>query len=665
VSELVLTRNQLLELSRRQEDETTKAPLQRLSALTTDLQDTVVRARMQPMGRLFSSLPRLIRDLSQELGKKLNLVTEGGETELDRQLIELIRDPLTHLLRNCADHGIEPAAERIAAGKPEAGTIQVTASHEAGYITIEVSDDGHGLDLARIRTKALMQGLVTPAELTTMSDDQLCRFIFVPSFSTAETVTSISGRGIGMDVVRDNIEEIGGSIFLTTTAGKGTRFSMKIPLTLAIAPALIVQAGSHRFALPQHSVVEVVGIGDDSLHEVETIRGSLVLRLREEVLPLMDLETMLGLAPDGAAPREERRAVVMRVGTHSFGVMVDAVADVQEVVVKPLGASLAHLDAFSGHTILGDGSVVLILDPSGIAAGLGLVQSNEYTVVPATETQLAPKGTRLILFRAGFGTIKAIPLSLIARIEVVTAASLERSDGMFVMQHRGQLMLLLPVGDVEFANEHPVLVLGIGSESMGLIVEEILDIVEEPLDLEIASSTPGVIGSARVRDTIVEILDVTHYMRIAMPNTFARSFAKRFHILLVDDKLFFRDMLSPVLGAAGYEVTAVESGQEALHQFAKGGSFDAVITDIEMPDMSGYALADALTSDPRFAQLPILALAAHATPLVEQAATASGMRGVVGKFDRAALLEALEKILQKNDLNGHDLKSRILGGLAA
>lgn len=665
VSELVLTRNQLLDLSRRQEDETTKAPLQRLSTLTTDLQDTVMRARMQPMGRLFASLPRLVRDLSLELGKKLNLVTDGGDTELDRQLIEFIRDPLTHLLRNCADHGIEPAAERIAAGKPEAGTIQVMASHEAGYITIEVSDDGRGLDLARIRTKALMQGLATPAELAAMADDELCRFIFVPSFSTADTVTSISGRGIGMDVVRDNIEEIGGSISLTTTAGKGTRFSMKIPLTLAIAPALIVQVGSHRFALPQHSVVEVVGIGNDSQHQIESVRGCLVLRLREEVLPLLDLEVMLGIVDDEAEVVLERRVVVMRVGAHAFGVMVDSVADVQEVVVKPLGASLAHLAVFSGHTILGDGSVVLILDPAGLAAGLGLVHSNDYTVVPAVETPAAPKGIRLVLFKAGHGSVKAIPLSLIARIEVVTAASLERSDDMFIMQHRGQLMLLLPVGNVEFAAEHPVLVLGVGGENMGLIVEEILDIVEEPLDLEIASTTPGVIGSARIRDTIVEILDVAHFMRIARPNAFARAFTKRFQVLLVDDKPFFRDMLSPVLSAAGYQVTTAESGHEALNHLGKGRTFDAVITDLDMPDMSGYALASALAGDPRCAQIPVLALAAHASPAIEQAAAVSGMRGVVGKFDRAALLQALEKILDIRELGGHDLEARIMGGLAA
>jgi two-component system chemotaxis sensor kinase CheA len=666
VSELVLTRNQLLDLSRRHDDETTKAPLQRLSSLTTDLQDTVMRARMQPMGRLFASLPRLVRDLSQELGKKLNLVTEGGDTELDRQLIELIRAPLTHLLRNCADHGIESLEERIAAGKPVAGTIQVIASHEANYISIYVTDDGRGINLPRVRAKVLAKGLATPAEIAAMSDDELCRFIFLPAFSTAETVTNISGRGMGMDVVRSNIEEIGGSISLTTTAGKGTRFSMKIPLTLAIAPALIVQIGAHRFALPQHSVVEVVGLGEDSRHEIETVRGCLVLRLRDEVLPLTDLRVMLGLMDEvDSSEKLEFRAVVMRVGAHTFAIMVDAVADVQEVVVKPLGASLAHLKVFSGHTILGDGSVVLILDPTGIAMGLGLVQSEDYAVAVVPEATEAAKNIRLVLFRAGPGTVKAIPLSLIVRIETVASSALQRSDGMFIMQHRGQLMLILQVCEGELADEHPVLVLGVGGEAMGLLVDEILDIVEEPMEVEIASSTPGVVGTARIRDQIVEILDVTHFMRIARPDAFARAFSRRFQILLVDDKPFFRDMLSPVLAAGGYQVITAESGHDALSQLAKGRIIDAVITDIDMPDMDGYALARAISSDPRFTSLPILALAAHAAPAIEQAATASGMCGVVGKFDRAVLLQTLEKILDVRDLGGHDLEARIIKELAA
>src|SRR5947209_5297106 len=272
VSELVLTRNQLLELTRRQTDDAIKAPLQRLSGLTSDLQDSVMRARMQPVGRLFGSLPRLVRELAGEVGKKIHLVTEGAETELDRQLIELIRDPLTHMIRNCAAHGIETPAERLAAGKPEAGTIRISASHEAGQITINVVDDGRGLDVARIRQKAIAVGLAGEAEVGHMSNDDICRFIFAPGFSTAGAVTSLSGRGVGMDVVRENIEAIGGSIALSSTLGQGTCFSIKIPLTLAIAPALIVQAGDHRFALPQVSVLEAVGLGPGAAHTPERVQ---------------------------------------------------------------------------------------------------------------------------------------------------------------------------------------------------------------------------------------------------------------------------------------------------------------------------------------------------------------------------------------------------------
>jgi len=665
VSELVLTRNQLLDLSRISEDEATKAPLQRLSTLTTDLQDKVMRARMQPVERLFANLPRLVRDLSLELGKKLELITNGGDTELDRQLIELIRDPLTHLLRNCADHGIEQVQDRLAAGKPAAGTIRVVASHHAGFITIEVSDDGRGLDIERIKAKALAQGIATSTELASLSDEEISRFIFLPAFSTADAITSISGRGIGMDVVRENIEEIGGSISLTSVAGKGTKFSLKIPLTLAIMPALIVHAGVHRFALPQHSVVEVVGINEnDTRHEIDHVRGSLVLRLRDEILPLTDLRQVLAIESNRPSNQEDR-AVVMRIGMQSFAILVDAVADVKEVVVKPLGTSIAHLSAFSGQTILGDGSVVLILDPTGIASMLGLAQTSDYKLMPGTESSGFTASTRIVLFRAGTGAIKAIPLSLITRIEMVQKAMIEQSNDVYVMRHQNHLMLLLPVGTISDHPEHPVLVLSVGGESMGLLVDEIYDIVEETLDVEIASTTPGVIGSVRIRDMVVELIDVAHFMRIGRPDAFARQFTRRFRILLVDDKLFFRDMLSPVLKAAGYDVTCAESGEEALSFFTKGHCFDAVVTDIEMPNMNGYTLSHTLTTDDRYANMPIIALAAHASPTIEQAAAASGMCKVVGKFDRSALLQALEAHLKIETLGNYELEHGLIKGLAA
>ena len=669
VSELVLTRNQLLELTRKHEDEAVKAPMQRLSGLTSDLQDSVMRARMQPLSRLFARLPRLIRELAAETHKKLALVMEGGDTELDRQLIEVIRDPLTHILRNAADHGIEPPHERVARGKPETGCVRIAASHEAGYITVAVSDDGRGLDLERIKAKAVSRGLVTPADLEQMTPETIFRFIFVPQFSTATTVTSISGRGIGLDVVRENIETIGGSITVTSTFGKGTSINLKIPLTLAIAPALIVETGTDRFALPQQSVIEVISFGEGSTHGMERIEDRFVLRVRDQVVPLVDLRDIFDL--DGTAQPQDaaKLAVIMRFGSGTFGIIVDSVADVQEIVVKPLGASLSHLVVFSGHTILGDGSVVLILDAAGIAKTMGLTQALELGVEHIPELFIPPREkTRLILFRSGDGALKVVPLSLISRIESAASSAIAVSDGHLVMQHRGFLMPLLRVDGTladDDARDKPVLVLGIGGDSVGLIVDDIIDIVEDYLDIEIPSSTPGTIGSARIRELVVEIIDISHYVRIARPDALERGVTNRFSILLVDDRLFFRDMLAPLLTAAGYRVTTANSARDALFLMSKGATFHAVVTDTDMPEMDGYTMARAIRREPRNAGLPIIALAALKAPIIEEAAKACGMAGVVGKFDRAALISMLKANLDSHALGTHRLEERIIRENAA
>lgn len=668
VSELVLTRNQLLEINRKQEDEAVKAPMQRLSALTSDLQDSVMRARMQPLSRLFGRLPRLVRELSVETGKKLTLAVDGGDTELDRQLIEMIRDPLTHILRNAADHGIEPPQTRRALGKSEIGTIRISASHEAGYIGVCVADDGRGLDVERIKAKAQARGLASAADLETMPPEAVYRFIFLPQFTTATMVTSISGRGVGLDVVRENIEQIGGSITVTSTFGKGTSFNLKIPLTLAIAPALIIDVAGHRFALPQQSVIEAIGFADGTAHRVERLQDRLVLRLRDQVVPLVDLAAIFDLEAAPARIEDARLAVVIRFGAQSFGILVDGVADVQEIVVKPLGPSLSHLSAFSGHTILGDGSVVLILDPAGIARTLGLTQTLELGVQHIPERFVPPREkTRLILFKSGHGALKGVPLSLISRIESAASSAIEVSDGMRVMQHRGYLMPIMSIDgrNEEAIGDRPVLVLGIGGESVGLVVDEIIDIVEDFLDIEIASVTAGAIGSARVRETVVEIIDTSHFVKLARPDALARGVVNRFSVLLVDDRLFFRDMLAPILAAAGYRVTTANSGRDALFLMSQGAMFHAIVTDTDMPDMDGYTLAREIKRDARNAHLPIVALAAHAAPIVEEAAAASGMCGVVGKFDRAALLSMLRSKLDTHALGSHALEERIIREHAA
>jgi two-component system, chemotaxis family, sensor kinase CheA len=666
VSELVLTRNQLLEVARGREEEAIKAPLQRLSALTSDLQDGVMRARMQPIGRLFANLPRLVRDLSRDLGKKIDLATIGSDTELDRQLIELIRDPLTHMIRNAADHGLETPEERRAAGKPETGVISIAASHEAGHITIVISDDGRGIDVERIRRKAEALGLADASELAAMSGYEVCRFVFAPGFSTAEKVTNVSGRGVGMDVVRDNVESIGGTVSLSTVAGQGTVFTLKIPLTLAIAPALIVEVRGHRFALPQHAVVEAVSAGDDHENKLQTIQGALLLRLRDRVIPVADLgAALIGKRSDLDG---ERLVVVMRVGVLLFGVLVDQVSDVQEIVIKPLGRSLSHLPLFSGNTILGDGSVVLIFDPPALAQSVGFDVAHNYSIAALEESAIPPQETtRLILFRDGDGARKALPLSVIARIETVEPNQIAKTDGMTVMQYQGKLMpLISSSGSVmDFIGAKPVLVIGVGAEPMGLLVSEIVDVIEERLEIQIAGATTGVIGAANLRDEPTEILDIAHFMKIARPGAFSRGHAQRFRVLLVDDKQFFRDMLAPIVTAAGFEVCTAGSAREALALFAKGISFDAVLTDIDMPEMNGYKFARTLLEEGRHANLPILALDAHASQAVRAAARSAGMRGACGKFDRASLLAWLAEALDATAFNAKSLEAGVISEEAA
>jgi two-component system chemotaxis sensor kinase CheA len=650
VSELVLNRNQLLEITRNRENDAVKAPLQRLSGLTTDLQDAVMRARMQPVGRLFSSLPRLMRELSSDLHKKIDLITEGADTELDRQLIEVLRDPLTHLIRNCADHGVETPEERLAVGKPETGEIRVSASHEAGQINIDISDDGRGLNLEKIREKAISNRLATEEQVAQMSTEELCRFIFAPGFSTAAKVTSVSGRGVGMDVVRSNIESIGGSVSLFTAPGKGSRFSMKIPLTLAIAPALIVRVGDQRFALPQHAVVEAVGLGSDSRHVIDTVQGALVLKLRDEVIPVIDLSDILGLETPLDHNAEEQLVVIIRIGSESFGARVDAVLDVQEIVVKPLNASLAHLKIFSGQTILGDGSVVLILDPGGIGTQLGIEKSTEKKHDIGKDGSSANDRTRLVLFRAGDGLPKVLPLSLLARIEMVAPDRIQKSDGRFVMLHQGRLMPLLPTSPMQDVGSkpHPVLVITANNHTIGLLVDEIIDIVEDNLDVQLPSFTDDMVGSAEIKGKAVELIDVTYYLQAAYSSVFQQESK---NILLVDDDLFFRDTLKPMLASAGYVVITARSATEMQEILAYRKDLDAIMIDADMETASGKNLSQHLRETLVKADFPIFRLYEMPSHAVLGLPVEDRMTRNLSKLDRQSLLSTIASIMAAQDAN--------------
>jgi two-component system chemotaxis sensor kinase CheA len=680
VGELVLTRNQLLQLSRAQGTTAFSAPLQRLSHITSDLQEGVMKTRMQPIGNAWNKLPRLVRDLAQETSKKIALDMRGQDTELDRQVLELMRDPLTHMVRNSADHGLETPEERRAAGKPETGRIMLNAYHEGGHILIEVADDGRGLDVARIREKALSKGLATEAELASMTETQIRAFIFRAGFSTAAAITAISGRGVGMDVVRSNIERIGGTIELASTFGSGSCFTIKIPLTLAIVSALIVSASGERFAIPQISVMELVRVGKENSGAtgedgkdkaggmaIEHIGETPVLRLRDRLLPLISLGPLLQMERAGAMP-ETMTVVVTSVGSGLLGIVVDEVFDTEEIVVKPVAPILRHVTMFSGNTILGDGSVIMILDPNGVARSAGVASRSSSASGEAAKTGSgSDEQVALLLFRAGNDTTPlAVPLSLVARLEDIPVSKIESSASGYVTQYRGRLMPLIAMdeGGVQLGRRaeaadagappdaaeptQPVLVFADGDRSMGLMVDEIVDVVHDRLRIEIGGTRPGLLGTAVIAGQAADVLDTSHWLTLAWRDWFGGEQAKgaaRPRVLVVEDSDFFRHLLVPTLSAAGYDVTAAGSGAEALRLRDSGLKVDVILSDIEMPNMDGLEFARVVRQGGPWAELPMIALSGRGGQSEVERGREAGFTDYVQKTQREALLGSLRQCL--------------------
>jgi len=679
VSELVLSRNQLLQMVRGMSDSEFTVPLQRLNHVTTELQEGVMKTRMQPVGNAWSKLPRIVRDLSLELGKKIDLQMIGAETELDRQVLELIKDPLTHMVRNSGDHGVETPDIRVAAGKPPTGKITLNAYHEGGHIIIEIADDGRGIAIDKVKEKILSNQLATQEELDTKTDQEILQYIFQAGFSTAQAVTNVSGRGVGMDVVRTNIERISGTVEMRSKEGKGATFTIKIPLTLAIVSALIVECRGERFAIPQISVLELVRASDRSEHRIEQIHDTPVLRLRDRLLPLVMLGDLLKLESpakaseaadvDEGAPKtedviasqqteDETFVVVTQVGAYKFGIVVDRVFDTEEIVVKPVAPILRDIGMFSGNTILGDGSVVMILDPNGIAFASGekrIAETHEAENEAIADATKEEDRTSLLLFQAGGKEPKAVPLELIARLEEIESGTIERSNGMPMVQYRGQLMPLIPLSadtDMEQEGRQSVLVFSDNNRSVGLVVDSILDIVEDHLKVEHSGKNKGTLGSAIIAGQATDVIDVAHYLTQAFGDWFASEQDAPFgsadasrRVLLVDDSPFFRNLLTPLLAVAGYEVTSVSSADDALRLRESGQAFDVIISDIEMPGMNGFEFASTVHEEGLWQDTPLVALSSHATSQDMERGRAAGFSDYVAKSDRDALLHSLAQTL--------------------
>ena len=533
--ELVLTRNHIVQLSKSREDTVLATATQRLNFVTAQLQDGIMRMRMQPVSNLFSKFPRVVRDLARSCRKLVRLEQDGGTTELDKSLIETIKDPMVHLLRNCVDHGIESPEVRAKSGKHPEGRIILRAYHQNGLVHIEVADDGNGIALDKVKKRGIERGLVTPERAELMTDSEVASLIFLPGFSTADAISNISGRGVGMDVVKTNVEQVGGTVEVDTRRGHGTTFILKIPLTLAIIPALVVRCADARFAIPQVNVIELVRL-TSTKQALEWIHGAPVFRLRGKLLPVVFLEEAMGghVMPPSANDNAEEDddtpsqflAVVQGPG-RQFGLVVDAVLDQQEIVVKPLPKLLAEIGAFAGATLLGDGRVALILDILGIAQRARLVSElrEDATLERARlQDQQRAKGMRTLLLLQGSDDARlAVPLEDVSRLETIDVDTIESGGQHQVLQYRGEIMPLLRTsellperrsrmrndfGDKEEPKTLSVVVLGKPGRTLGLVVDDVLDVVETTTELRRVGVRQGVVGTLVLHNRVTEVLDL-------------------------------------------------------------------------------------------------------------------------------------------------------------
>lgn len=520
VGELVLTRNELMQLSRHDQDSQYYNPINQLNRVTTELQEGIMKTRMQPISSVWNKLPRMVRELSKATGKPLELTLHGESTELDRTVLEAIRDPLTHMLRNSADHGIEQPDERVAQGKTRHGNITLSAFHEAGQVIIEVRDDGGGINRSKVLKRALDCGLLTQAAANSMTDHEVCQLIFEPGFSTAEAVTNLSGRGVGTDVVRTAIEEIGGAVEVFSQPGRGTTFKVRIPLTLAIISALLVESEDRTFAIPQVGIVELVALNGQKDERLAWLQDRAFFRRRDRMLPLLRLSDVLGLSaePFGEAKQiaEESTIVVVQVDNHHIGLVVDRVLDTEEIVVKPVGASVQSDGIYQGATILGDGQVIMILDSESLVRqeGIDFAALAEAEASAKVASSVRAATSRILLIDAGEKAEIGVSLSQVSRLEEFNVDQITRTGSMAAVSYRGDILPLIPLTEkcVKENGIQPVIVFSDDEHTVGLMVNSIHDIKDVEIELRFESNKPGILGSALMNDEIIELLDPDYYL---------------------------------------------------------------------------------------------------------------------------------------------------------
>jgi two-component system chemotaxis sensor kinase CheA len=696
IGELVLVRNQVLQFSDRNLGTDFQKLSQRLNVVTSELQNDVMKTRMQPVGTILTKFHRVVRDMSRDLGKKIELKLEGTETELDKTLIEAVKDPLTHLIRNSVDHGLEKPEDRKKSGKSDTGTVLIRSYHEGGQVIIEINDDGRGLSRVKIGRKAVEKGLLTEDQLARMSDRDVQAMIFAPGFSTAEKVSNISGRGVGMDVVKTNIERIGGTIDLQSVEGAGTTIRLRIPLTLAIIPALVVKADNCRFAIPQVKVVELVRLERDKSNSgrIELLQGRPVYRLRGDLLPLVDLRAMLKIAPDEPEKLKDMpiaNIVVLSSESGMFGLIVSEIVDSADIVVKPLSNILKSLSAYSGATIMGDGTVVLILDVAGISSIASLNSGvDEHTRHRGGESAASGRSVmdiaEYLVVDLGVPGKYAIPLCLVNRLEEFDQNAIERTGEQRVVRYRDALLPLIDIakhlalpGSSDLASDTHgkagVVVMSKLNRLFGLRVKGIVDVVQIDANIDSdLSDRPGILGSVIRGKEVVVILDAhkivddsvqklsggstapttAYKLRDTKPvlahaaknESDARAMRAKFKILLAEDTAFFRRHVKAYLEGAGFQVTAVVNGDEALRRLegASSQDFNLIVTDIEMPIVDGFELVKRIRARQEMAALPVIALTTRVRKVDIDRGAQVGFTAYLEKFNGEVLLQQIDRI---------------------
>ena len=695
-SELVLARNQLMRTIENM-DPRVRTVAQHLDTITSELQETVILTRMQPIGKIFGKFPRIIRDISKRLGKTIKLSINGSKAEVDKTILEALADPMTHIIRNCCDHGIERPDDRINAGKPESGKIVLSAFHEAGRVHIEVRDDGQGIDVEMIRLKALQKGLKTAAELNLMDEREIIRMILIPGFTTVDAISDVSGRGVGMDVVKTGIEKLGGSLDIKSVRGKGTSIQLRMPLTLAIIPSLIVSAGDAKYALPQANIVEMVCLYDEDIkNRIECADDQEVFRLRDRLLPIVRLEEVLAyptpFTRDVRAGitekyRQKQEKInfedtdnednydeitqslsfaVLNTSAGRFGLIINNIAGAEEIVVKPMHSAVKSLPIYSGATIMGDGNVALILDAEGIARHAGVIRNGRIdTAIPLPESvQERDDMQTVLLFKNGPHEHFAIALPLIRRVEPIKTADIEQIGQRQYITIDGLSTLVLSMDKILNVSavapkEDMYLILPRHiKRPIGLLISELVDITETAIELNVQSYIEnGLLGTDIINNKMTLFIDIYHIVEIAEPEWFAERRIGLFgspepppestrQVLLLEDASFFRHLIKGYLEADGYQVTAVENGQLGL-ECLKKNKFDLIVSDLEMPVMDGWEFMSNVRRGDRQSEIPAIALTSLDTQQDRVQTMQCGYNRYEVKMDRERFLTAVAQTLKE------------------